>query len=157
MAVNAWVPLATKTLTAPTSFINFTEISQSYRDLILVINASTASSSNITLNASGASQHLRGNGTNLAASVNALGYPTYLAAQTTMIYTAGSLAQVIATFYDYSSTTKIKTYVAKTTISTGSGITVGYLNQTAGITSLLLFPSSNFTIGSTFTLYGIAA
>jgi len=165
-------PIATTTLGSSATEINFTSISGSYTDLVLVCNGG--------MSRSGAAFLLRvGNGT-IDAGSNYSGtelYGTGSAAEslrwaTTEINVFSSVGSsttagentFIIQFMNYSNTTTYKTVLARansatTTAYPGTAAAVNLWRSTSAINTIRLLRQSTdtFITGSTFTLYGIKA
>jgi hypothetical protein len=163
--VSTYVPLATITLASTDSEVVFANIPNTYRDLVLVINAKYTGISRTTFycRLNGDS----GNNYNLvAAGGNGSSAVSY--AQTGVNYFYGLISNQLSVnthqFMDYSATDKHK--LALTRISDAAGAaaseSISMLAQrwanTAAITSITLTPTNNSIAGgSTFSLYGIEA
>lgn len=162
-------PIATNTLASATNTVTFTGISQAYTDIYLVCTGLTA-------NATDAIDVRVGNGsldtTSTYSMIQVLGNgtagQTYYQQSTSFtnmgIVTTGSLQSTLIHFMNYSSTVPYKTVIGRSNI-TDSGfrrtaLTVGTWRSTAAINQISLRSdnaSYNFTVGSTFTLWGIKA
>jgi len=164
-AGSTYTPIATTTLGSATSNITFTSISGSYTDLILVFNGTTVSSgvnTSIQLNNDGSSLYgstvLDGNGTSAVSARytnNTFIYCDYYGGGTG----AGSQKNFILQFNNYSNTTTFKSVLIRANLpSVETVATVGLYRSTSAITQIKIYPNSgNFDIGTTATLYGIAA
>ena len=163
-AGNTYVALATNTLGSAAASVTFSSISGAYTDLVLVVNAASASgtvSSKIQFNGDTATSYsdtiLYGDGTNAASLRNSTmdsAFLNYYGEATTTL-----LSQtLIVNIQNYANTTTYKTFIARAS-SAPSGVVliVGLWRSTSAITSVLLKSSSanNYAAGSTFTLYGI--
>ena len=157
-------PIATTTLGSAQGSVTFSNISQDFTDLILIINAGNASGAerdclmrfNSDTGSNYSATYLYGTGSSAATGRNvnttqgSAGYPL----RPTLIST------LITQIQNYSNTTTYKTWLSR-----GNGADsmvhsmVSLWRSTSAITSLEVFPSSaaNFLSGSTFTLYGIKA
>ena len=155
-------PIATTTLGSAVTSYTFNSIPATYTDLILIADMSTGGSSNfpgIRLNVDTATNYsrtyLNSNGTALSTSRNSESYMT--------IYgnaIAASRANFIVHFMNYTSTASFKTALSfKNDVSGVSGATTSLWRSTAAINSILIASqtSDTFSIGTTFTLYGIKA
>jgi hypothetical protein len=163
MATNTYVALQTQTLGSAAASVTFSSISQSYTDLVLVMNvqcATGATSIGIqyngdTTNSNYSFLFLSGNGSAASSGVYANQATQIGLMNNTVISTN------IGHIMNYSNTTTYKTYLSRgNMVDNQLRATVGMWRNTAAITSLTLFPTPNvynFTTGSTFTLYGIAA
>ena len=159
MPTNTYTPLATLTLTGTDSEIIFASIPSTYRDLILVVNGFTSSNFQFQTRFNGDS------GSN---------YPyVQMYAAPGSGSDSGTLSHVRAVFggsgyaevatlqiMDYSATDKQKTVLARENAIANSwvGARASRWANTAAINSISLTPvSGTFSIGSTFSLYGIAS
>lgn len=160
MATNTYVALATQTLGSAVSSVTFSSIPQGYTDLVVVFNGSTTSGNLVKVQFNGdttdsnySSTLMWGNGSSAASSRYSVGW-------TFVIPDAGNAMQnVLVNVMNYSNSTTYKTYLARAN-QPGASVTaaVGMWRNSAAITSLTLAVSGNqFTTGSTFTIYGIAA
>jgi hypothetical protein len=162
MPTPTYIPLATTTLGSAASSITFGSIPQGYRDLIVIFNGTASSGSDFRFQfngdtgsnyafilAGGASN----NTTPSASGSSQTSIPiSYTAPLTTTRHVA------IAQIMDYSATDKHKTLLARSN-NEGSGVSMGAgrWGSNNAITSIRMFPDGNqFSIGSTFSLYGIA-
>lgn len=161
MPTSTYTPLATTTLGAGVSILTFSSISQSYRDIVLVINGKAVSGSGlgifITLNGDFGSNYnevyMEGNGsaTNTLAVSNA-GAATLAPADTNDgVYTIN--------FMDYSATDKHKTFLSRINVAaTGTRAMAHRWANTAAVTSIrIAISSSTFVAGTSLSLYGVAA
>lgn len=158
------VPIASVTLSASTPSITFTDIPQTYTDLVLVVfiasnsinddmflqyNSDTGSNySNTTLRGNGtAASSTRGSNTT-GARFSDLSSPTTTTSNTGIIH-----------IMNYANTTTYKTNISRSNnASTGIDAMATLWRNTAAITSVKVFPASgNMASGSTFNLYGITA
>lgn len=160
--ISAYTGLANITLSGSASEVNFTSISQSYRDLVLVINASVLSGTPIVLmgvNGSSATVNwvsMSGNGSSNLSQT----------ADWTNLYTSYGYSNMATTpslvtinMIDYSATDKHKSMLVRSSSPANSvGALVGRQASTSAITSLRIFlNSSSFAAGSTFSLFGVSA
>jgi hypothetical protein len=169
-AGNTYVAIATQTASGSASSITFSSIPQTYTDLIVIMNAGQASPSvnqtrlrvgNGTADTgSNYSQTiLFGNGSSANSAkdsnVDYINFD-YLAAPGI----SGDYNTVIANFMNYSNTTTYKTILHRAGKATnGTDALVSLWRSTSAINIISLFTSAgnNWTAGSTFSLYGIAA
>lgn len=160
-------PIATQTVSgSAVSTFQFTSIPSTYTDLIIVMQPALSVSNNaiyLDFNNDTATNYswtaLTGNGssaTSARASNQGLGsvandslYP---------ISTLGSTT-IIINCQNYLNTTTNKTYIVRGgQAGTSTQALVGTWRNTAAINAIKFYASaSNFSIGSTFTLYGIKA
>jgi hypothetical protein len=161
-------PIATQTLVTAISTVDFTSISQTYTDLVLVMSFGCASNTalGIRFNSDSGtnygSSYLEGNGSS-ASNGRSTGL-TYMRLGNSATFSSNTLIdQTIISIFDYTNTTTNKMLLARLN-SRSQGVVnlnVGrWLPGTsAAITSINILNSNNvnFIVGSTFTLYGIKA
>jgi hypothetical protein len=160
-------PIATTTLSSASSTVTFTSISNSYTDLVLVAQLTTAAATNMRIRFNGnstsnyGSTHMGGNGgapTTGVETTNTAGLLEYNGG-----YPNGgssSVSTYVIHLNNYSNTTTWKTYLSRASnTGTGTEITAGVWRQTSAINEVQIRTSSggNISVGSVFTLYGIAA
>jgi len=160
-AGSTYTKIASNTLSSAASSVTFSSISGTYTDLILIFNGSASinGSTKFQLNGDTASNYsytqVYGTGTG-AASGRASSQTTGLIGSTT----AGSNATHIIQLLNYLNTTTYKTILVRAS-ETQSDVNanVNLWRSTAAITSIIFTSNGggNFTVGSTFNLYGIAA
>jgi hypothetical protein len=148
-------------LDGPTG-LTFTSIPSIYTDLQIVQNVTTTAPAIMLVQINGDTTNnysvtsLTGSGSSAASdrSSNAGAMSTRVAHTTTTIGT------FISNFMNYSNTTTNKTVLFRSNNTAfGTEATVGLYRSTSAITSIRLFldRSENYSVGSTFTLYGIKA
>jgi len=160
MATPTYEPIANTTLASAVSSVTFSNISQAYKDLIIVVSTVKSGGDlfTYTLNSSNSGYNYvgyyggSGNATSVASTGNSVGVfdPTY--------YTEHNM---IANLMDYSSTDKYKNIIFKL----GNGINVqgsyfGKWSSLAAVTSISFGTNSSgqtFAAGSTFAIYGVSA
>ncbi len=161
MGTPTYTPLANITLGSSAASVTFSSISQAYRDLVLVIDCSTASvAATIVLRLNGDT----GSNYNL---VSALGDGSSATSSSSASVTGVTVGQGASgrrnlqiNFLDYSATDKHKSLVSRhSAAATAVDMRAGRWASTSTVTSVLIYPtaSSTFDAGSTFCLYGIAA
>lgn len=155
--------MANITLGSSAASVTFSSISQAYRDLVLVIQATTSSSDNsiIRFNSdSGANYNLvtmYGNGSTTSsqnASNQTSGYMAWHGA------TSSTTASMdIINIMDYSATDKHKSFLVRDDQpANGTQALAQRWASTSAITTILVKPNSaTWSAGSTFALYGVAA
>jgi hypothetical protein len=157
MPTNTYTPLATLTLTGTDSVIEFASIPSTYRDLILVVNASVTGNGNFTLklnNDSGNSTAVYMYGTGSGSGVSFTETNPLWA-----LWVSGQ--QHIGRFQimDYSATDKHKTFLTRH--SNAGNLVVGNAGRwasTSAVTSLVFsMTSGNLSAGTTLALFGVAA
>lgn len=160
MATNTYVALQKTTLNGSSSSITFSSIPSTYTDLIIIFNGA-GSTANLFMQFNGDTgsnysyTRMYGNGSSAgsdrgtSATGIAIGY----------VLSTG-ITNNILQVQNYSNTTTYKTAIGRADNANDSAQTgVGLWRSTSAINSITLFngTSSNFTSGSTFSLYGIAA
>lgn len=165
MPTPTYVPLATITLGATEADIVFSSIPATYRDLILVGNVGTTAAAF----ANGELQFNADTGTNYSR-VQAIGTNV----NTAVSFAAGSENAIKAILFsddlvrgtnifqimDYSATDKHKTVLLRSSIMPSGEdrvmMSAGRYASNTAISSLRVFPSgASFSIGSTWSLYGV--
>lgn len=168
-AGSTYTPIATQTLGSTTSSVTFSSIPSTYTDLVLVLGS-------LGMNSAGSAGKLTFNGDTATNYSNTILYGTGSTtgsfresnANNIRIYggAVGMTANnnndtVIVQIQNYSNTTTNKTVLTRCNISSGEvDAMVGLWRSTAAINSLTVISyngTDRFTVGSTFTLYGIAA
>jgi hypothetical protein len=147
--------IATTTVGTATPSVTFSSIPQTYTDLIVVGQGSAAADILIRFNGDSSALYsytrMYGNGTT-ASSDRATG-------QTSYFVTIGGFsdANFIFQLNNYSNATTFKTGLSRNNYASAFvGLVCGLYRSTTAITSILLQSnSSNISVGSTFTLYGI--
>jgi hypothetical protein len=164
-AGSTYTPIATTTLGSAASSVTFGSISGSYTDLILIQNPSgtTTNGQDVALrfNSDSSTNYSRrvlfGNGSSAGStnSTNAnYAYLTYSG------YPSGSVPMnFISHIQNYSNTTTYKTLLTRSNnASIGLDAIVSLWRSTSAITQIDIYcVTGTFGVGSTFTLYGIAA
>jgi hypothetical protein len=167
MATNTYVALDKKTVTSSVSAVTFTTIPQGYTDLVVVFNGTLAS-----INGNIQMQFNSDTGTNYSIT-NLFGNGSVAvsqrAANLNYIYLSYGLGIASATnstilinINNYSNSTTYKTTISKMVNGSNDGAggveqIVGLWRNTSAISSITLTGSSNINVGSTFSLYGVAA
>jgi hypothetical protein len=164
-AGNTYESIATQTLGSAAASVTFSSIPSTYTDLVLItqgsvsasgasiyleINGDTASNYSFTYIYGSGSAAASARATNNSTGIDALGYNSG--------FSTGQL-MTINHFMNYSNTTTNKTVLCRGS-DAGSevGATVGLWRNTSAITSIKVKNTgSNFTVGHTFSLYGIKA
>jgi hypothetical protein len=166
MATTTYTPIESKTLGSAASSVTFSSIPSTYTDLILVVTAAGASADDLRYRFNSDS------GTNYSTTIL---YGTGSAASSARTTNAtscladyyGSVGTVLNSsiqtihIMNYSNSTTYKTAIARGNRSdSGTDATVSLWRSTSAISSITLgignSYSVNFSVGSIFTLYGIA-
>jgi hypothetical protein len=162
---STYEPIATQTLGSATSSVTFSSITGSYTDLVLIINGSVTSGNPsvwMRLNSDSGSNYsftrVTGNGTSALSSFEVSQTKANIASAfgMTTTYETNLVVQIM----NYSNTTTNKTTITRAnTPSLGTEASVNLYRSTSAITAIEILNSSatNFSTGSTFTLYGIKA
>ena len=160
-------PIATTTLSSATPTVTFSSISNTYTDLVLIAQLTTAAATNmrIRFNADTASNygstHMSGNGGTISTGVettNTAGLIDYQGGYPNG--GASSVSTYVININNYSNTTTWKTWLTRASnAGTGTEVTAGVWRQTSAINQVQIRTSSggNMSVGSIFTLYGIKA
>ena len=168
MATPTYTLIDSTTLTSSASTITFSSIPQTYRDLVLVAQFETSAAAvpNMQFNLDTGSNYYyvyaTGNGSSATSSsgnTSSLSFNQEIFANTATPYLA--TVQLL----DFSATDKHKSILIRAnnqqepvTGLVGAGMQAGRWANTSAITSILIRTGGgNFEIGSTFSLYGIAA
>jgi hypothetical protein len=164
-AGNTYDAIATQTLTSATGTVTFSSVPQTYTDLILVSSRQQASATRLLLRFNNDTSSLysdtwitgeganpfSGRDTGNAISIGGIWNGT----------TTTTWATNITHIMNYTNTTTFKSTLTKdANDKNGSGTVeaiVGLYRSTSAITTVNVVGGSNFAIGSTFTLYGIAS
>lgn len=157
---STYTALATTTLGSSAASVTFSSISGSYTDLILVadtVNASGGDNFLLNFNSDTGSNYsvtrLTGNGAAVASSRGT----NQTVLQCGQVYSTRS--NTIVQIMNYSNSTTYKTTITRQ--NNADNLVMANVNlwrSTNAITSILISTSSyNFSAGSQFTLYGIAA
>jgi len=168
-AGSTYTPIATQTLVATSSGVTFSSISGSYTDLVLIAqNYMNGSQANLFIQVGNGSvdtgtnyseTYLSGNGT-AASSGRDTSQSRIFFTNTSYPQTSDSSKNFsIHNFQNYANTTTYKTVLSRSNNSAiGTDAVVGLWRSTSAINTIKIYPANNaFEIGSTFTLYGIAA
>jgi hypothetical protein len=164
MATNTYVALDKITLGSATNTLTFTSIPQGYTDLMLVVSGQFASGtdypvyqfngdtssnySDLALRGTGSAAQSGGAGNRVFTSVSSYGATS---SQPFAFYT---------NFMNYSNTTTHKSCLSRwSNAATETGENAGLWRSNTAINSIRVYSLSgnNFIVGSTFSLYGIAA
>lgn len=146
----------------------FTSIPQTYTDLVILVNARVANSSDIVAiqangNGSGYSGvYIEGNGITVGAGTSEISWRCGYIPGTNQ---ANMWSSDIINIFNYASTTRKKTILSSNRYPAAKGFTQGFMTQwksglwdnVSAITSLTIGTANggNFVSGTNFTLYGI--
>jgi hypothetical protein len=158
-------PIATNTLSSSSNSLTFSNIPQTYTDLILIVNAKASGAQDVVsrINSDSGSNYSTTfiNGTGSAANSGRQSNQTYLYIDN-YGYLETTDGQVSIThFMNYANSTTNKTILSRAS-NASNGVTglVGLWRNTSAITSITLYcgiAAATFSSGSTFTLYGVKA
>ena len=160
MPTSTYIPLANLTLTGSASTVTFSSISQSYRDLRLVVQTTCSTGVQIVgmrfnsdTGANYSRVYMEGNGS-ATASASATESQIYFDPSPDGATTANNWYLGMADIMDYSVTNKHKTVLARASIPSGSvAATAGRWANTSAITTVTVVAGlQNFAAGSTFAL-----
>jgi len=157
MATNTYVALDKVTVGTATPSITFTSISGAYTDLILIIKATTLSANyNLRFNGDTGTNYsdtnLWGNG---ASAVSGRSSNNTVIGLT---FTSSGEPMSKIQIQNYASTNIYKgVLIRQDDASNATMATAGLWRNTAAITSISIISPGNIPVGSTFSLYGIAA
>lgn len=163
MPTPTYTPIANTTIGTAVNSVTFSSISGVYRDLVLVVNWGNSATTGfqIRFNSDTASNYsyviAQGDGTtktNLSSSSANVIPMGYVWNPNTV--TGNSIINIM----DYSATDKHKTVLLRDNETyVGTDMIAARWASTSAITSIQVFggSSSNFTVGSTLALYGIAS
>ena len=170
-AGSTYTPIATNTLGTAAPSITFSRISGSYTDLVLVTNSAAVTSgggytltfrvgnSSVDTGTNYSWTQLIGDGSSASSGRNGS------SPQNTFMFggridDTPTFGTTIAHFMNYSNTTTYKTALINGGVANvRTGVTVNLWRSTSAINIITITNEAavNFAVGSTFTLYGIAA
>ena len=171
-AESTYTPIATVTSTGSTATVSFTSISSTYTDLFIAISARSSQAINTSnmyvqfnsdTGANYSSTRITGDGSTTISQRDAnTDYPPIgnIPGNNTAASTFGD---VYININNYANANKRKAYLCRSGAATSTSgkvwISAGLWRNTAAITSVQIVCDgiSNFSSGSTFTLYGIKA
>ena len=165
MAAGAtYEPIATTTLASATSTVTFSSISGSYTDLVFVFSGNTSAIANsfMRFNSDTGSNYsmtwVAGDGSAAASGVETS--KTRLLIDVYGYANPSNITNKVMSIQNYSNSTTYKTVLGRANNSAaGTEALVGLWRSTSAITQIdiLTLSATTFSVGSTFTLYGIAA
>jgi hypothetical protein len=163
-AGSTYTPIATVSPSG-TATVDFTSISGSYTDLVLVMSGSMAAAANMFIRVGNGSLDTGSNysitqitGSGSSASSGRLSSQTEYKVTDGLFFDTSEQCNILVSFQNYSNTTTNKTWLSRAN-SAGIGVNagVGLWRSTSAINTIRLYGSQNFQSGSKVTLYGIAA
>ena len=150
-------PLATVTLGSAASSVTFSSIPATYRDLIVVIEGTTATNFNLTTQVNSDTGN---NYSTVEANGSSSGTQSFANTSLDRFYAASmqtARTNVTYQFMDYSATDKHKTVLVRNGVGGDrTSMVAGRWASTAAITSIFFY-GGTFAAGSNFSLYGIAS
>jgi hypothetical protein len=159
MPTPTYTALANLTLNGSQSSVTIASISQSYRDLIVVINPSGNQVQDVVMSINGSSSDF--SGVRMIGYSGGAGSSTYSNSNGITVLQDNANAVMILQFMDYSATDKHKTILARQNRPNDSVVsaTAHRWASTSAITSITFTPTSpyQYISGATFTVYGVAA
>lgn len=159
----AWTPLANITVGASTVSVTFSSISQSYRDLVIVMNAKNSISNDplfIKINGDTGSNYNReyvyGSGSSASASYGTNSSTGFLSVSAGI---GSNMGDSLTTIFDYSATDKHKVWISKTdNADNGVELLSGRWGSTSAITTIQVGNVNWWwAAGGTVALYGVSA
>lgn len=159
MPTPTYTPLANITLGSTTTSVTFSSISQSYRDLVLVINGTSTSNTTdgvIRFNSDSGSNYNRVFFYGQGAGSGGAGQDS---ASVAGMFLRTTVGHFIYNIMDYSATDKHKTVLNRSDAANyATWASAGRWANTAAITSIYVAPSgASFASGTMLALYGIAS
>jgi hypothetical protein len=162
--VNTYTPIETITLTSSASSVTFSDISQEFRDLVLVVNGTGSSRAftGLRFNGDTGTNYSRVLVQNYAYNGNSYeslaGSENYMLLGWQIVYDTDRTTTVTQ-IMDYSATDKHKTVLFRGNVGGANvGMTAGRWASTSAITSVTFYRTDGtFSIGTTASLYGIKA
>jgi hypothetical protein len=168
-AGSTYTPIATNTLGSASGSVTFSSISGSYTDIVLVANvqrATTAENPSLTLRFNSdtgtnySMTNLVGSGSTASSSrqssQNMMNFSYF-----SMASASNTFSTFILNMMNYSNSTTYKTVVGRSgDAAGGTQATAGLWRSTSAITSVTITNDgspTNFSAGSSWTLYGISA
>ena len=161
MPTATYTPLATVTLASTTSSVSFSAIPASYRDLVLIVNAATATEGNLRIQVNGdtgsnySQVNMRAFGSGGTGSSSSTS--TFIASNYSTGLASTDRAINIYNIMDYSATDKHKTFLIRANHPGELDALAGRWANTAAITSVTMTANAVFSVGSTYSLYGVIA
>ena len=154
-------PIATNTLGSAAASVTFSSISQAYTDIVITVTGTLSANQYVAMrfNSDSATNYsftrVSGDGTSAASARGSSETFGRLA-----IGNPSTQFNVIGQIQNYSNATTYKSWLSRSNIPADFvGAIAGLWRSTSAITSIqvLTTTADTFSVGSTFTLYGIAA
>ena len=163
-AGSTYTPIATTTLASATSTVTFSSISGTYTDLVFIFSGNTSAIANsfMRFNSDSGSNYSM---TWMAGTGSAVATDREISKTRLLIDVYGyanpsNITNKVMSIQNYSNSTTYKTVLSRANNSAnGTEALVGLWRSTSAITQIdiLTLSATTFSVGSTFTLYGIAA
>lgn len=162
MPTATYIALANLTLTGTDAEVTFSSVPNSYRDLVVVVNADGTQQTELFVRVNGDTGanyntvRMQGSGsvTGSASTTNATGARLVGNGDIMTDFSFSAIIQLL----DYSATDKHKTGLSRTNSSNGVDACAFRWANTNAITSVTVYPAAgSFDVGSTFALYGIVS
>ena len=158
---STYTPIETQTLGSSQASVTFSNVSQAYTDLVLIVNTTSSTSAGLYLQVGNTSidtganysyTYMYGNGSAASSGREVNQNTIYCADQGTT-----TRQSTIIQIQNYSNSTTNKTILSRAGLpNVSTSAIVGMWRSTSPIKELK-FINGNFNAGSTFTLYGILA
>lgn len=163
MPTPTWTPMANITLGSAASSVTFSNIPNTYRDLILIVEGTATGNANINLQFNGDTNAnyswIAMSGDGSAGSSFGQSGITNAPATRFGYFVTGNRSNSIIQIMDYSATDKHKVFLSRSNnVTSGTDAQAARWANTAAIYSIrLIFQSGSLSIasGSTFSLYGV--
>jgi len=165
MAVSAYELISTQTLGTAVASVTLSSISQTYTDLVLIVNGVINSgesaifcqvgNGSVDTGTNYSTTYILGDGSNAVSGRESTQTNTFLGRIQADPYNSTSIIH----YMNYANTTTYKTFLGKGSDATYAIQQVGLWRSTSAINTIKLSLVSTFTFstGTTFTLYGIKA
>jgi hypothetical protein len=164
-AGNTYEAIASTTLGSTTQTVTFSSIPSTYTDLILIMSPANSAGSTVRMQFNGdtntnySDTYLKGNGTTAASLRNSNQAQLTLGDDADPTGTLGESVWVVQ-IMNYSNTTTYKTVLTRANVASADvEAVVGMWRSTSAINQIDVKQggSVTFSVGSTFSLYGIKA
>ena len=162
-AGRTYTPIATTTVSGTTATVSFSSISSSYTDLILLCSYGSTNTMYIQFNGDTGSNYsttiLYGTGTTASSTRSTSAVRAYIGGYWVGSDSGANSNVITSHIQNYSNSTTYKTVLSRSSNpSNEADALVGLWRSTSAINAITVgVTAGNLTVGSTFTLYGIAA
>jgi hypothetical protein len=162
-AGRTYTPIATSTVTgSSTTTVTFSSIPATYTDLIIISNYIAAGNNYLMMrfNSDTGNNYSRTEILGTGSSVSNFNGSNEPYAYISSVYApTGQIATFVSHIMNYANTTTFKSLISRGNNSTiGTSPVINMWRSTSAINTILLTPiGTGFNVGSTFTIYGIAA